>query len=257
MARGLVISDLHLFSIRSIGERHLHDLRDTLSKVDVIVLNGDTFDFRWSHHPDEESSINAALEWLRNFVAAYPQADVHFVVGNHDCLAAFTSRLDELDANLPSFHWHETILRLGGNLFVHGDCAHGPMDADGLDRYRSIWKHDRQRHSLLARVYIISDRLGLTWLVHRGHFTRRKTLTRLTWYLDRAFPEWGKDTRDCYFGHTHFPLQNVEWEGVRFHNTGSAIAGSPFAPAEFLVTSTTPIETQVPGDAPDRPLGPP
>ncbi|MGC4016223.1 MAG: metallophosphoesterase [Luteolibacter sp.] len=232
---GLVLSDLHLFSIRSVGEECLASIRDQLAGARVIVLNGDTFDFRWSTIGTEEHTIAAALDWLRAFVADHPQADVHFILGNHDCLAAFTFRLDSLASGLPRFHWHETVLQLGGNLFVHGDCAHRPMDAAGLDHYRSLWRHDKPRHRLLGHGYRVADRLGITWLAHRSHFTRAKTLARLTWYLDCTNSSWRGATRDCYFGHTHLPMRDCEWDGVRFHNTGSAIQGSPFSPLRFAL----------------------
>lgn len=235
MQHGLVLSDLHWFSIRSTGEKCLAVIREDLAAASVIVLNGDTFDFRWSTLGSEEITIAAALDWLRAFVSDHPQAEIHFITGNHDCLAAFTSRLDALAASLPRFHWHETVLQLGGSLFVHGDCAHRPMDAAGLDHYRATWRHDKPRHCLLGHGYRVADRLGITWLAHRSHFTRAKTLARLTWYLDRAVPAWRETTRDCYFGHTHLPFRDHEWEGIRFHNTGSAIGGSPFAPVRFEV----------------------
>lgn len=233
--RGVVFSDLHLFSVRSAGVGCLESIRQQLELAQVIVLNGDTFDFRWSTLGNEENTILAALDWLRDLVARYPKAEIHFIVGNHDCLEAFTSRLDDLAVALPRFHWHEHALRLGSALFVHGDCAHRPMDAAGLEDYRRIWRYDKPRHRLLGRGYLIADRLGITWLAHRSHFSSAKTLTRLTWYLDRTVPDWRETTRDCYFGHTHLPLRDHERDGVRFHNTGSAIKGSPFAPREFEV----------------------
>lgn len=236
MSYGLALSDLHLFSVRSVGEQCLAAVRADLTAASTIVLNGDTFDFRWSCVGNEGATITAALDWLRAFVAKHPQADVHFVVGNHDCLASFTCRLDALADELPRFHWHETVLQLDGNLFVHGDCAHQYMDAAGLEHYRSIWRHDRPRHRLLGHGYRVADRLGITWLAHRSHFTRAKTLARLVWYLDRAVPLWRETTRDCYFGHTHLPFRDHEQDGIRFHNTGSAIGGSPFSPTKFQLS---------------------
>ena len=70
-------------------------------------------------------------------------------------------------------------------------------------------------------------------MAHRAHFGPRGTLERLIWYLDRAVPGWKTVTGDCYFGHTHLPFRDRVFDGVRFHNTGSGIAGSPFAPIRF------------------------
>ncbi len=233
MSSGLVLSDLHLFSIRSSGECHLISIRERLEQADHIVFNGDTFDFRWSQYPTEEQSVAAALDWLRDFVDRHPRSTVHFVIGNHDCLHAFTSRLDDLADNLERFHWHDTVLQLGPNLFTHGDCTHQLMDRHGLNRYREVWKNDRPRHPLLGRAYLVADRLGLTTLAHRGHFTREKTLERLSAFLDDSVPDWRPITRDCYFGHTHLSFHDHVHEGRRYHNTGSAIKGSTFAPKAF------------------------
>ncbi|MCW1925436.1 metallophosphoesterase [Luteolibacter arcticus] len=235
MPRGIVISDLHLFSVRSAGEQRLASIRDDLAAADVIVLNGDTFDFRWSHFRDEEKFVEAALDWLRRFAATYPQATIHFICGNHDCLDALTVCLDDLAQRCPSLSWHETHLLLGTHLFVHGDCAHRRMDAVGLGRYREVFKREKPRAAWLAQGYRVVDRIGITWLAHRSHFGVQGTLERLTWHLDRAIPEWRATTRDCYFGHTHLPFRGRSLDGVRFHNTGCGIAGSRFAPVMFEI----------------------
>ena len=49
----------------------------------------------------------------------------------------------------------------------------------------------------------------------------------------RIKPSWRKDTEAVYFGHTHCPFENIDDEGVRFFNTGSAIRGMGFAPQRF------------------------
>ena len=235
MPRGIVISDLHLLSARSAGERQLASIHDDLAAADVIVLNGDTFDFRWSRFRDEEETLEAALDWLRHFTAAYPQAKIHFVCGNHDCVDAFILRLDDLAASCPSLSWHETHLQLGAHLFVHGDCAHRRMDAAGLGRYREVFRREKPRPAWLTQGYRVVDRLGITWAAHRSHFGPRRTLKRLTWHLDRAMPGWKEVTAHCYFGHTHLAFRDRLHEGVAFHNTGCAIAGARFAPVTFEV----------------------
>jgi len=234
--KGLVLSDLHLFSSRSAGEARLASIHCKLSEADLIVLNGDTFDFRWSVVGNEAATIEAALQWLKSFTGKHERAEIHFVLGNHDCLDAFTRRLDEVVAGYPRFHWHETVLRIGSHLFLHGDCAHRSMDVAGLDVYRQAWRQDRQRGRMGAHLYQLADRLGITFAAHAAHFPRARTVARLSAYLDNASPGWRDETRDCYFGHTHLPFEGHEVSGVRFHNTGSAIGSSPFMPVGFKVT---------------------
>lgn len=192
-------------------------------------MNGDTFDFRWSRFRDEEETVEAALDWLCQVTAAYPQAKIHFVCGNHDCVDAFTLRLDDLATSCPSLIWHETHLQFGSHLFVHGDCAHKRMDAAGLGRYREVFKREKRRSAWLTRGYCVVDRLGITWAVHRSHFGPRRTLERLTWHLDRAMPGWKEVAEHCYFGHTRLAFRDSLYEGTTFHRAGCAIASARFA----------------------------
>jgi len=212
-------------------------LRDSLRALDVVVLNGDIFDFRWSTLSDLKATRAAAFCWLLGLADDLPACEIHFVMGNHDCHADFEGTLTLLETQLPNFHWHDTWLQLGSALFVHGDCAHATMDAAGFNGYRSVWRHDRQRGALAAAAYGCADRLGATRLAHAWHFPRERTLRRVAHYLDEALPYWRATTRDCYFGHTHLPFARHEHEGVVYHNTGSAIRGMPFRPAFFTTES--------------------
>lgn len=210
-------------------------LRPSLREVDVLVLNGDTFDFRWSGLPHHEATIAAAIAWLEALLHDWPHGRVHFVLGNHDCLAPFERRLHDLAGAHARFAWHPELLRLGDAVFLHGDCAQRPMDAHGLAQYRAAWRADRQRGRATAAAYAWADRTGLTRLIHRWHFAPRPTVARIASYLDHAAPGWRSHTRHCYFGHTHVCLSDYLHEGVRFHNTGSAIRGMEFRPRSFTI----------------------
>lgn len=229
--RGIVVSDLHLFTRRSRAVECLQSLRAELASVDVLVLNGDTFDFRWSTLRDRQATIAAALDWLRALASDLPTCRIHYVLGNHDCLAPFRDQLAAL--TLPRLRWHEHFFRLENALFLHGDCAHEPMDPEGLRRYREPWENDRQRGALAAGIYAAIDRLGLTRFAHERHFPHRRTVERIAHYLDRASLNWRDGVRDCYFGHTHRPFSDYRHSGVAFHNSGSAIRGMAFNPLRF------------------------
>lgn len=231
---GLVLSDLHLFARRSQGAAHFESLRDELAEVDVLVLNGDIFDFRWSTLP-EAVTVAAALDWLRALVDRYPRCEIHFVLGNHDCLTTFRDEVVALNARMPRLHCHTNELCLGSALFLHGDCANGKMDAAGLRRRRARWETGRQSSDLAFSAYIAVDRLGITRRAHEWIFPRKRTVRRIAHYLDRALPGWRSQTRDCYFGHTHLPFVGYRYEGIAFHNTGSAVQvrGMGFNPMAF------------------------
>jgi UDP-2,3-diacylglucosamine hydrolase len=232
--RILAVSDLHLFARRSEGAARFEKIRPQLSQVDALVLNGDTFDFRWSSLPTQAVTRRAAVDWLTQLLESIPGCDLHFVQGNHDCLEAFTDDLRCLALVQPRFDWHEYWLRLGEALFLHGDCVQSPSDPDGLARYRDPWKQDRQRAASAAVAYAWADRLGFTRLAHRWCFPRRKVIVRITAYLDRACPDWRSGVRTCCFGHTHLPFTGHQHEGVTFHNTGSGIRNLGFNPVACL-----------------------
>jgi hypothetical protein len=239
--RGLVVSDLHLFARRSEGPACVNALRARLALADVLVLNGDTFDFRWSALPSHEATQAAALAWLRALLNDLPKCQIHFVLGNHDCLATFKEGLTGLAAGERRLKWHEYWLRLGPALFLHGDCANAAMDWRSLKRYREVWAQDRRRGRFTAAAYSCADRLGVTRLVHTWHFPRGAAVQRVAHHLDEACPGWRSEVRDCYFGHTHLPFSSYMHDGITFHNTGSAIRNMGFNPISF---AAEPVDDQ-------------
>jgi len=233
--RGLVVSDLHLFARRSQGASHFKSLQDKLADVDILVLNGDTFDFRWSTLADEATTVTAALEWLGALADRHPHCQIHFIQGNHDCLISFRDQLVALTEKLPRLQCHTNELRLGPALFLHGDCANRRMDVAELRRRRARWERSGQSGNLRCAAYRAIDRLGITRRGHEWIFPRERTVRRIAHYLDHASPDWRRQTRDCYFGHTHLPFSGHHFNGITFHNTGSAIEvrGMGFNPLFF------------------------
>src|SRR5262245_59105033 len=100
---GIVISDLHLLARRSRGLALFESLRTRLCDAEILVLNGDTFDFRWSIITDPGASLGAAFEWLRRVAGELPRCRLHLVLGNHDCLLDFQKGLNAVAAGLPPF----------------------------------------------------------------------------------------------------------------------------------------------------------
>ena len=232
---GVVVSDLHLFARRSCAESRLRSLQGKLEQAKVIILNGDTFDFRWSTRGDFDCSRAAAAQWLTAWASKYPGSVIHYILGNHDCLEAFTEDLDRLSRTLPAFHWYRHCLRLGSSIFLHGDCAQRLMDGKDLELYRETWRNDRQRGSVAAAGYRCIDVLGITRLAHAWHFPTQRTIRRVVHFLGQIEPGWTNGISDCYFGHTHRPFSNIPFRGVRFHNTGSAIRDMRFHPISFAL----------------------
>lgn len=230
---GLVISDLHLLAKRSIGESLLDGIRPQLDRCDTLILNGDTFDFRWSRLGSETASIAAAIAWLEALLEKMDGRDLHFIHGNHDCLHGFCKSLQPLGQKWTNLHLHEYTLQLGSHIFLHGDCANRKMTASDLVSSRESWAMDKPRGALNAALYDIADTTGLSWAFHQCFFPRDITVARVSHYLDAALPGWRDATSDCYFGHTHIPFRDHRHEGISFHNTGSGIRNMGFQPIEF------------------------
>lgn len=233
MQQGLVISDLHLFSRRSRAEELLAGIRGEIIAADILVLNGDMFDFRWSALPDMQATIDASFEWLDGLIALRPEKPTHYLLGNHDCISGFTEKLSGFAQARPSLACHESFLHIGRNLFLHGDCANRRMDGESLRRFRETWSRDRQRGALSGALYDAADALGASRKVHDLWFPQGTTVRRVAHHLDHILPDWREEIDHCYFGHTHLPFTCHSHEGVMFHNTGSAIRDMAFQPLPF------------------------
>ncbi len=231
--RGLVISDLHLLARRSVGETLLNEIEPQLQRCEVLVLNGDTFDFRWSTLASEAASIDAAIAWVEAWAARFAGRKMHFIEGNHDCHGEFRQRLDDLAESLPQVHVHEQCLLLGDQLFLHGDCANRKMDVAAMNSFRRSWSVDKPRGRFSAAMYDFADKTGLCGQFHRRYFPQGIAVARVAHFLDHALPDWRASASDCYFGHTHLPFRDHQHDGVRFHNTGSGICGMGFQPLQF------------------------
>ncbi|MFZ9937436.1 MAG: metallophosphoesterase [Luteolibacter sp.] len=230
---GAVVSDLHLFAHRSDGQRLFEEFEDVSGDVDDLVLNGDTFDFRWSRLPSETATLDAAMNWLDTLLSRRPRRRVHFLLGNHDCVGAFHQRLERFAETHPGLCCYEHRLRLGTCLFLHGDCANRRMDGADLARYRNTWRRDLRRPAVAAAAYQAVDSLGLSQRFHDWYFPPERTVERVAHHLDHVMPGWTRQIGNCYFGHTHRPFRDRIHQGVRFHNTGSAIRGMGFLPLFF------------------------
>jgi UDP-2,3-diacylglucosamine hydrolase len=235
MIRGLVVSDLHLFSRRSDGEQLWDRIDDVRGDAEILVLNGDTFDFRWSQFPDESMATTAALEWVERVTRDGGWKCVHYILGNHDCLCEFVEGLRELASELETLACHELHLQMGRCLFLHGDCTNRRMSLDELLSYRAGWSKDRPRGALSKTLYDGVDALGISKMFHQLYFPKGPTVSRLAYHLSLVYPGWRRKLDHCYFGHTHQPFSGHEHDGVMFHNTGSGIRSMGFQPLHFTV----------------------
>jgi UDP-2,3-diacylglucosamine hydrolase len=228
-ARQYFVSDLHLFSRRSLAPRHDEAIRDAVAQSATFVLGGDIFDFRWSMLPSLEHTIDAALRWLDELAAVNRRCKLHFVLGNHDYNRQFLAALDRLAGTTENLEWHRTHLRIGESLFVHGDIADKPRlcHQDLLLRRQKYWDDEAAKGRLANQVYdwAIQARLHhLAKLVHR----HQRVTGRLLQYVDQIGHGVDSGLRHVYFGHTHHAMSHYERGGVMFHNPGAPMPGLKF-----------------------------
>jgi UDP-2,3-diacylglucosamine hydrolase len=226
---GYVVSDLHMFSKRSRWSDHLDDIYRAAEEADVFILNGDTFDFRWTTLRSVAETVDASVVWLRDLVNKYPQCHFHFVVGNHDNLQIFIEALSELAAVTSNLSWHPYYLKIGDSVFLHGDVSDRKMSADDLEQSRDEWRYDeRLRHPALHHLYDWALHIGL----HRGaqavRYPKKLVARRVIAYLENVGLGALTGTRHVYFGHTHDAMSNYRYRGLVFHNAGSPMKGLEF-----------------------------
>ena len=219
-------SDLHLFCGRSQAQESMGKIHAVLDDADILVLNGDIFDFRWSHYPDHETTVYAAIEWLEELVKLVPECQFQYVMGNHDAVSDFVPLLDQFCDKYDQFRWHEFTWRYEDILFLHGDAIHRRMTHDQFLEYRNQWKADKQRSKLADQFYDMASAAGLINLIHNVGFPERKSVTRMSDYLEATGLNEG--INKVYFGHTHVAINGVDYKGIRYFNGGAAMKGTPF-----------------------------
>lgn len=220
--RGYVLSDLHLFTRRSEGERWEDAIARAAGEGEFLVLNGDIFDFRWSTLPSVDATLDAAVAWLDRWLVAFPDCRFVYVLGNHDGLEAFGDRLAALASVRGNLLWHPSAVTVGSALFLHGDLPlglgrsrslRGPMP--GAIARKGTWAEQCYQVVTAARVPGAAARLH----------TRRRCARRILHALRKDPPYALSPITDVYFGHTHAPFSGYRHGGLTFHNTGSAIRG--------------------------------
>lgn len=220
MAEGSVISDLHLFTNRSDAEYSAEAIRQAFAESDFFVLNGDIFDFRWSTFSTVEATLNAAEEWIRSLAAVNLSCQIHYVLGNHDSPARFAAHLEMLAEQIPNFSWHPSHVRIGRNLFLHGDL---PISHRRFSPFHRVLGHVEKRKGKLmnlAYAALISSRLHR--VIDRFH-----SPLRCAQHIHRAImndkTDLAEGLTDVYFGHVHYVMHDFAYRGLRFHNTGSTV----------------------------------
>ncbi len=236
MKKGLVTSDLHNFTKRSHTDKIMKQLEEQLVQVDLLVLNGDIFDFRWSIMSGIKDTIHAAESWLKEIIKHFPHVEIHFVLGNHDCHQDFITSLEVMAKEYPTFFWHEFYYKIENRIFLHGDCANRHMTAEELSLSRGPWRRVKKKPHYLALLYALVDKYRITIMVQRLSFSRQKVASRIIHYLNSLPLELSNNIEHIFFGHTHLPFTDYSYGNYYFHNTGAGIIGTEFMSLYFEIS---------------------
>ena len=223
VSSGVFVSDLHLFSPRSAGERTRRQLVDFSDPEQCIVLGGDIFDFRWSDKGSHLATLDAAQGWIEDLLATTGDSQIIFLPGNHDCHPDFLRRLAEIAQHDHRFRWRDHHVQIGDSLFLHGDILDAKGNWGGLDRYRLKFHHGRPQTRVAHRAYDVAVGMRMHKLVPLVRHPPRMTCERL-WGLVHGIATGGSTpVKRVYFGHTHVPISALECNDVQFFNPGAAL----------------------------------
>ena len=226
---GYVVSDLHMFSKRSQWADHLEAIYRAAERADVFILNGDTFDFRWTVLPSIGQTVEAAIDWLRELVLRFPKCHFHFILGNHDHLQLFIEELSQFAAVTDNLSWHPYYLKIGDRVFLHGDVTNRKMHADDLDQWRDEWRYDEKtRPPVLHHLYDVALHFNLHRGAQRMRYPKKRVARRVIAYLEDVGLGAVNGTRHVYFGHTHAAMSGFRYRNLVFHNAGSPMKGLEF-----------------------------
>lgn len=203
-------------------------IETAVANADIFVLNGDTFDFRWSAFGDARDTTREAIRWLERTTRKWPDCYFHFVLGNHDHVQVFIDELHEFAERTPNLAWHPYYVKIGNSLFLHGDVANRRMTAHDLEQYRSLWLEDEARGEFVNRIYDAAFRARVHRVVSRFAFPTSTVVERVQHYLDDIGEGCASGTEMVFFGHTHMAIDGYELGGQRFYNGGAPMPGLSF-----------------------------
>ena len=227
MLHGYVISDLHLFAERSVARSYFQAMSAAAERADFFVLNGDIFDFRWTTLSGVEETIFAAVDWLGDLSRRFPRCRFFHIMGNHDGCRRFVEHLTERQAQAPNLQWRLSHLRLGSALFLHGDLPLRRRRTKAFTRLPA--RTPRRKGPTWNRAFRLAEAAGFFRHAARIHRPRR-CAQRILRALRSDQTGLADGVTDVYFGHTHGPFVDYRYDGVTFHNTGSAVRGLRCAP---------------------------
>ncbi len=223
LQRGTFVSDLHLFSPRSVATGIQNDLARHQAAHECIVLGGDIFDFRWSTQGSHEATLAAANLWLTQLLAQTGQSSVIFLPGNHDCDPIFLKQLSSLAERDPRFSWFDHHVQIKNSLFFHGDILDGGGSLERLEIYRRKFHHVEPQSQFSHRSYDLAVAMRFHKLIPKIRHIPHRTCGQILKMIECFDSVNSSSVKNIYFGHTHVPINGIEVGGIRFFNPGAAL----------------------------------
>jgi UDP-2,3-diacylglucosamine pyrophosphatase LpxH len=224
------ISDLHLFSSRSIAEQHRELMAAAIERAEVCVWGGDLFDFRWSRLATDDESIRRALDWLQRWYDQFPDKQFVYLDGNHDAHRLFARRLAQWSAGRDRFRCGLDCLRVGPALLLHGDVIEGNGSTDRFLQYRGRWQDKPMAGNTANRMYDAAVAARVHRAAAMATHRHRRTCLRLLHWIHQQPASATCGIQQVVFGHTHRRLDGLRVDGIQFYNGGAAIQHVPFSP---------------------------
>ncbi len=229
---GIFISDLHLFSQRSVGLSRWRESFSQLERADQIILGGDIFDLRWSQVGTFQQTIDEAGRWIDTAIRAHSRASWVYLLGNHDCHPEFQGMLDSVKATHPQFNWFPMSYVQGNRLFLHGDILDAPQQG-GVDHYRKRFHEIHPKGNLSNFLYSTAVGFRVHKVVANARHRPAMTCQSLLDDLRSQLPHDLDGIDSIYFGHTHVPILGKRNQGYTFYNPGSGIRHLKYHPIPF------------------------
>ncbi len=222
-----VVSDLHLFAARSRAKSYHDDILAAAQKSDLLVLNGDIFDFHWSTLGSFDRTLAAATEWLESLATTCEQegCDLTYILGNHDGILPWAERCDELTAKNRNLHCSPDYYRLGDVLFTHGDLLLRPFPL----RSRPLVPLVRCRSRFEGQLYGFASEFGIPRLVSLA-YNKQRCAQIVSTSLKALDENLWRGVRRLCIGHTHRPFSDAHIGDLTIHNSGAAVQGIRFEP---------------------------
>jgi len=218
--KGLMYSDIHEFATYSDFNNDRPKVLEAIKGKDFVVEAGDISECKNIVGVTVEEVVKKRLTNLDEQIRINPTCQIHILLGNHERYNKFVDPLMEYAKSHPQVHIHESYVRIGDAMYIHGDW-HADDKDDILNR-----PYKDQDIDGIFRAKVYKGVLGIGAAGHiaeRFIYPKEIILPRIRERLMKECPEDMKGVKHIFFGHVHYTMDGVEHEGIKHHNAGASI----------------------------------